>query len=80
MGIYEGGSNEPPFEHPRGNKVKLYQVQCSNESLFVRVLSESELMSLYPDIDCWVSVAHILGLPIYFKRSEFEVCQHILFF
>ncbi len=49
-----GCSNEPPLNTPRGNKVKLYQVQCSNESLFVRVLSESELMSLYPNIDCWV--------------------------
>ena len=55
----KGGSNEPPFEHPRENMVKLYQVQCANESLFVRVLSESELMLLYPDIDCWVSVVHI---------------------
>lgn len=37
----------------------MYHFLCPNESLFVRVLSESELMSLYPDIDCGVSVAHI---------------------
>lgn len=30
----KGGSNEPPFEHPRENMVKLYQVQCSNEPLW----------------------------------------------
>ena len=36
-----GCSNEPPLNTPRGNKVKLYQVQCSNESRSVRVLCES---------------------------------------
>ena len=34
---------------PRKNMVKLYQVQCSNESLLVRTLSKLELMSLYPN-------------------------------
>ena len=56
---FSRGSNAPPLNPLTENKVKLYQVQCSNESLFVRVLSESELMLLYPDIDCWVSVVHI---------------------
>ena len=35
-----GCSNEPPLNTPRGNKVKLYQVQCSNESMHMWVLSK----------------------------------------
>ena len=56
-----GGSNEPPFAPPKKmvQSLCMYHFLCPNESLFVRVLSESELMSLYPDIDCGVSVAHI---------------------
>ena len=42
-----GCSNEPPLNTPRGNKVKLYQVQCSNESLQLWILSEHAEMSLF---------------------------------
>ena len=42
-----GCSNEPPLNTPRGNKVKLYQVQCYNESLQLWILSEHAEMSLF---------------------------------
>ena len=37
---FSSGFKRPPFEHPpRENMVKLYQVQCSNESLSMWLLS-----------------------------------------
>lgn len=48
VSFLKGCSNEPPFEHPRENMVKLYQVQCSNEPLPFWNLSRSAESYLLP--------------------------------
>lgn len=46
VSFLKGCSNEPPFEHPRENMVKLYQVQCSNEPVSLWILSGQGKMPL----------------------------------
>ncbi len=67
----KGCSNEPPLNTPRGNKVKLYQVQCTNEPLFLWTLSKLIMESLI--VKGFKGKDEILGLNRK-DRNQYYLC------